>query len=120
MSLPPCPYNWSYENDNYIIEYLHKNMTIEEVSEKLNESVNVVSLRIATIIYHLYKEGLNLSAIKKRINLPDDDINKMIYRNLSGVHKQNYYIRMVNYKLDMLLNIIAKDVNIDKFAGLFD
>lgn len=126
MSFPPCPSNWSKYNDDELIDYLQKNIPLTEIAGRLHVSYAAVSSRISTIIYHLYRTGHYLSSIKETINLSDDEIKERIYINLNSNDKQKYDIRMLNYKLDILLGKILTEGNkqlpiqYDKYYGLFD
>jgi hypothetical protein len=100
-------------------------MQITDIAKRLQKTLNAVSSRISTIIYHWYKHDMALSYICENINLPLDEINERIYKNLSGPEKEKYDIRMINYKLDKILNLLSVHNGeplepIDKYAGLFD
>jgi hypothetical protein len=125
MSLPPCHHNWSYNDDQYLLKYLVDGMELSDIAIRLQKTRIAVSSRISTIIYHWYKIGTSLSYICENINLPLDEINERIYKNLSGPEKEKYDIRMINYKLDKILNLLSTSNGIelepiDKYAGLFD
>lgn len=126
MSFPKCPYNWSEYKDNILIDYLRQNIPLAKIVALMHETYATVSSRISTIIYHLYRNEQSISSIKKTINLSDDEIKERIYINLKSDDKQKYDIRMINYKLDILLGKIQTEGNeqspiqYDKYYGLFD